>query len=135
MDDFVVLSSEDCIPMPTGDQNSSGIFGQLYNDLLAQLKLSSERCCTDLRDDDMEVTIIRGLSYNVANPKTIDTYARFEVPIPSSDNPTREKTNIVKDTNSPEYNETFTVTINRQSRTLLRVFKAKLIKFEVWAKG
>lgn len=39
MDDFVVLSSEDCIPMPTGDQNSSGIFGQLYNDLLAQLKV------------------------------------------------------------------------------------------------
>lgn len=39
MDDFVVLSSKDCIPMPTGDQNSSGIFGQLYNDLLAQLKV------------------------------------------------------------------------------------------------
>lgn len=189
MDDFVVLSSEDCIPMPTGDQNSSGIFGQLYNDLLAQLKMCTDnrehykligdiananrfdqlalhtrkdldvirssavrgdtiprwknemrtfsivKCCTDLKDDDMEVTIIRGLSYNVANPKTIDTYARFEVPIPSSDNPTREKTNTVKDTNSPEYNETFTVTINRQSRTLLRVFKAKLIKFEVWAKG
>lgn len=189
MDDFVVLSSEDCIPMPTGDQNSSGILGQLYNDLLAQLKMCTDnrehykligdiananrfdqlalhtrkdldvirssavrgdtiprwknemrtfsivKCCTDLKDDDMEVTIIRGLSYNVANPKTIDTYARFEVPIPSSDNPTREKTNTVKDTNSPEYNETFTVTINRQSRTLLRVFKAKLIKFEVWAKG
>lgn len=83
----------------------------------------------------MEVTIIRGLSYNVANPKTIDTYARFEVPIPNTDNPTREKTNTAKDTNSPEYNETFHVTINRQSRTLLRLFKAKLIKFEVWAKG
>lgn len=42
------------------------------------------RCCTDLKDDDMEVTIVRGLSYNVPNPKTIDTYVRYEVPIPSS---------------------------------------------------
>ncbi|XP_057379948.1 coiled-coil and C2 domain-containing protein 1-like [Daphnia carinata] len=189
MDDFVILSSEDCMPSSTGDQNSSGIFGQLHNDLLAQLKMCTDnrehnqligdiananwfdqlalhtrkdldfihssamrgdtiprwknemrtfsivKCCTDLKDDDMEVTIIRGLSYNVANPKTIDTYARFEVPIPSSDNPTKEKTKTVKHTNSPEYNETFVVTINRQSRTLLRVFKAKLIKFEVWAKS
>lgn len=103
----------------------------------------------------MEVTILKGLSYNVANPKTIDTYVRFEVPIPNSvsnlkycfvlsvninwnfwqDNPTQEKTKTVKDTNSPEYNETFHVTISRQSRTLLRIFKSKNIKFEVWSKG
>ena len=42
------------------------------------------RCCTDLKDDDMEVTIVRGLSYNVPNPKTIDTYVRFEIPLPST---------------------------------------------------
>ena len=47
----------------------------------------------------------------------------------------REKTNTIKDTNSPEYNETFHIPISRQSRTLLRIFKAKVIKFEVWAKG
>ena len=47
----------------------------------------------------------------------------------------REKTNTIKDTNSPEYNETFHIPISRQSRTLLRIFKAKVIKFEVWSKG
>ncbi len=51
------------------------------------------------------------------------------------ENPFREKTNTVKDTNNPEYNETFHVPISRQSRTLLRIFKGKHIKFEVWAKG
>ena len=93
------------------------------------------RCNTDLKDDDMEVTVLRGLSYNVVNPKTIDTYVRFEVPVPNIENPSKDKTNTVKDTNSPEYNETFHVNISRQSRTLLRIFKAKVIKFEVWAKG
>jgi coiled-coil and C2 domain-containing protein 1 len=83
----------------------------------------------------MEVTVLRGLSYNVVNPKTIDTYVRFEVPVPNIENPSKDKTNTVKDTNSPEYNETFHVNISRQSRTLLRIFKAKVIKFEVWAKG
>ena len=93
------------------------------------------RCNTDLKDDDMEVTVLRGLSYNVVNSKTIDTYVRFEVPVPNIENPSKDKTNTVKDTNSPEYNETFHVNISRQSRTLLRIFKAKVIKFEVWAKG
>jgi len=93
------------------------------------------KCCTDLKDDDMEVTIVRGLSYNVPNPKTIDTYVRYEVPIPSSDNPSKDRTTTVKDTNSPEYNQTFHVSISRQSRSLQRIFKAKHVKFEVWAKG
>lgn len=47
------------------------------------------RCCTDLKDDDMEIKIIRGLSYNVRDAKTIDTYVRLEVPIPSSVTDTR----------------------------------------------
>ncbi len=46
--------------------------------------LLHHRCCTDLKDDDMEVTIIRGLSYNVPNHKTIDTYVKLEAPFPNS---------------------------------------------------
>jgi len=45
-----------------------------------------DRCCTDLKDDDMEITVLRGLSYNVPNPKTIDTYVKIEVPLPNTVN-------------------------------------------------
>ncbi len=51
------------------------------------------------------------------------------------DNPTREKTNTIYDTNNPEYNKSFRINFSRQSRTLLRIFKAKTVKFEVWSKG
>jgi coiled-coil and C2 domain-containing protein 1 len=43
-----------------------------------------KRCCTDLKDDDMEIAVLRGLSYNVPNPKTIDTYVKIEVPLPNT---------------------------------------------------
>lgn len=40
IDDFVMLSSEDCLPLLTLEQDSTGIFGQLYADLLSQLKVT-----------------------------------------------------------------------------------------------
>lgn len=41
------------------------------------------RCCTDLGDNDLELTVLRGISYNVANPKDVDTYVKFEFPYPA----------------------------------------------------
>ena len=41
------------------------------------------RCCTDLGDNDLELTIIQGISYSVPNPKDVDTYVKFEFPYPS----------------------------------------------------
>ncbi len=38
-DDFVMLSSEECVLMPTLGQNNSGILAQLEADLLVQLKV------------------------------------------------------------------------------------------------
>jgi len=98
-------------------------------------KFSIVKCCTDLKGDDMEINILRGLSYNVPNHKTIDTYVKFEIPIPNSDTPFKEKTTTIHNTNNPEYNQTFQMNFNRQSRTLLRIFKGKNVKFEVWSKG
>jgi len=98
-------------------------------------KFSIIKCCTDLKDDDMEINILRGLSYNVRDAKTIDTYVRIEVPIPNSDEPFKEKTTTIHNTNNPEYKQTFQMHFNRKSRTLLRIFKAKNVKFEVWSKG
>lgn len=40
------------------------------------------KCCTDLNDNDFELTIIRGINYNCTNPKEIDTYVKFEFPYP-----------------------------------------------------
>lgn len=40
------------------------------------------KCCTDLNDNDFELSIVRGINFNCANPKDIDTYVKFEFPYP-----------------------------------------------------
>lgn len=37
---------------------------------------------TDIMDNDMELTVVRGINYNSTNPKEIDTYVKFEFPFP-----------------------------------------------------
>ncbi|XP_026746942.1 coiled-coil and C2 domain-containing protein 1-like isoform X2 [Trichoplusia ni] len=96
-------------------------------------QFSIVQCNTHLSDSDLELTIVRGIAYNVANPKDIDTYVKFEFPFPQ-EAPVSDRTVIVKDTNNPEYNQTFNLTINR-TRACLRVFKRHGIKFEVWSRG
>lgn len=51
------------------------------------------------------------------------------------EDPPKEKTPVVYNTNNPEYNFTFPLTINRNSRACQRVFKRHSIKCEVWSKG
>lgn len=45
-------------------------------------QFSIVQCNTDLGDNDLELTIVRGISYTVDNPKEIDTYVKFEFPYP-----------------------------------------------------
>ena len=40
------------------------------------------RACTDLNSNDLELTIVRGVNYNVSNPKDVDTYVKWEFPWP-----------------------------------------------------
>ena len=40
-------------------------------------------CNTDVMADVVELGIIKGIDYKVANPKTVDTYVKYEVPYPS----------------------------------------------------
>jgi hypothetical protein len=47
------------------------------------LNIHACRCCTDLRDSDLELTVIQGISYSVPNPKDVDTYVKFEFPYPA----------------------------------------------------
>ncbi|XP_019867300.2 coiled-coil and C2 domain-containing protein 1-like isoform X2 [Aethina tumida] len=89
---------------------------------------------TELTDNDLELVILRGINYNAANPKDVDTYVKFIFPFPQ-DTPFSDYTSTVKDTNNPEYNSTFNIPIQRNSRNCQRVFKRHGIKFEVYSKG
>ncbi|RZF33991.1 hypothetical protein LSTR_LSTR006907 [Laodelphax striatellus] len=91
------------------------------------------QCNTDLTDNDLQLTIVQGINYCVPNPKEVDTYVRFEFPFPS-DNPPKDKTVVIYNTNNPIYNAVFTLAIQR-NRTCQRVFKRQSIKCEVWSKG
>lgn len=35
-------------------------------------------------DNDLELTVVQGINFNVPNPKDVDTYVRFELPWPSA---------------------------------------------------
>ncbi|XP_045138932.1 coiled-coil and C2 domain-containing protein 1-like [Portunus trituberculatus] len=92
------------------------------------------QCNTDINDSDCEVNILRGINFNVQNPKEVDTYIRVEFPYPA-DNPPQDRSVVIKDTNNPEYNHKVVFSIDRKSRALARVFKRQAIKFQVFAKG
>jgi len=38
-------------------------------------------CNTDLTDCELEIVVVRGINYNVPNPKDVDTYVRVEFPL------------------------------------------------------
>lgn len=92
------------------------------------------KCNTDLSDNEIEINVVRGIGYIVANPKDVDTYVKVEFPWPQ-DEPYRTKTGVVKDTDSPEYNQKFSVEIQRNSKTFQRIFKRQQVKLEVYSKG
>ncbi|XP_046961608.1 coiled-coil and C2 domain-containing protein 1-like isoform X2 [Vanessa cardui] len=97
-------------------------------------KFSVIQCNTDLNENDLELTIVRGIAYNVPNPKEVDTYVKFEFPYPQ-EAPVSDRTQLIKDTNSPQYSAVFNLAIQRNARPCLRVFKRHGIKFEVYSRG
>ncbi len=42
------------------------------------------RCNTDIKDDEIEITVVRGINYKSTN--SIDTFVRVELPYPSVSN-------------------------------------------------
>lgn len=92
------------------------------------------RCNTDLTDTELEINVIRGISYSVPNPKDVDTYIKLEFPYPQ-ETPFRTKTQLIRDTDSPVYNEKFMVEIQPKQRQCQRVFKRHGIKLEVYSRG
>lgn len=40
------------------------------------------KCNTDLAETELEIEVVRGISYNVSRPKDVDTYVKVEFPYP-----------------------------------------------------
>lgn len=40
------------------------------------------KCNVDLAETELEIQVIRGIGYNVAKPKDVDTYVKVEFPYP-----------------------------------------------------
>ncbi|XP_054611591.1 coiled-coil and C2 domain-containing protein 1B [Dunckerocampus dactyliophorus] len=96
------------------------------------------RMFPDLSSTEMVVVIVKGM--NLPAPSGIqtgdlDAYVKFDFPYPSTEQPQRHKTSVIKNTNCPEYNQSFTLTINRNHRGFRRVVTSKGLKMELLHKG
>ncbi|XP_070830989.1 coiled-coil and C2 domain-containing protein 1B isoform X1 [Chaetodon trifascialis] len=96
------------------------------------------RIFPELSSTDMVVVIVKGM--NLPAPSGIqtndlDAYIKFDFPYPSTEQPQKHKTAVIKNTNSPEYNQSFTLSINRNHRGFRRVVASKGIKLELLHKG
>ncbi|KAK2895939.1 coiled-coil and C2 domain-containing protein 1B isoform X1 [Channa argus] len=96
------------------------------------------RIFPELSSTDMVVVIVKGM--NLPAPSGVqtnylDAYIKFEFPYPSTEQPQKHKTNVIKNTNCPEYNQSFTLSINRNHRGFRRVVTSKGLKLELLHKG
>ncbi|XP_047444781.1 coiled-coil and C2 domain-containing protein 1B isoform X2 [Mugil cephalus] len=96
------------------------------------------RIFPELSSTDMLVVIVKGM--NLPAPSGIqsndlDAYVKLEFPYPSAEQPQKHKTSVIKNTNSPEYDQSFTLSINRNHRGFRRVVTSKGLKLELLHKG
>ncbi|CAM4682257.1 coiled-coil and C2 domain-containing protein 1A [Caretta caretta] len=92
----------------------------------------------ELNSNDMVLTIVKGINLPAppgVTPNDLDAFVRFEFPHPNAEEAQKDKTNVIKNTDSPEFKEQFKLYINRGHRGLKRVFQTKGLKFEVVHKG
>ncbi|XP_054599970.2 coiled-coil and C2 domain-containing protein 1A isoform X2 [Nothobranchius furzeri] len=93
---------------------------------------------SSLSPNDLVLYIMRGINLLPppgVSPNDLNASVKFEFPFPSSEEAQRDKTNTVKNTSSPEFNEQFKLYINRTHRGFKRVIQSKGIKFEILHKG
>uniref|UniRef100_A0A1A7WHU5 Coiled-coil and C2 domain-containing protein 1B n=1 Tax=Iconisemion striatum TaxID=60296 RepID=A0A1A7WHU5_9TELE len=96
------------------------------------------RIFPELSSTDLVVIIVKAM--NLPAPSGIqsndlDAYVKIEFPYPSAEQPQKHKTSVIKNTNSPEYNQNFTLSINRNHRGFRRVVASKGLKLELLHKG
>lgn len=96
------------------------------------------RVFSELSSTEMLLIIVRGINLPAPSgvaPNDLHAFVKFDFPYPSTEQPQRNKTYVVKNTNSPEYEQSFKLNINRNHRGFKRVIQAKGIKFEIFHKG
>ncbi|XP_045403978.1 coiled-coil and C2 domain-containing protein 1B isoform X1 [Lemur catta] len=96
------------------------------------------RIFSELNSTEMHLIIVRGMNLPAppgVTPDDLDAFVRFEFHYPNSDQAQRGKTAVVKNTNSPEFDQLFKLSINRNHRGFRRVIQSKGIKFEIFHKG
>ncbi|XP_075802971.1 coiled-coil and C2 domain-containing protein 1B isoform X2 [Microtus pennsylvanicus] len=96
------------------------------------------RIFSELNSTEMHLIIIRGMNLPAppgVTPDDLDAFVRFEFHYPNSDQAQKSKTAVVKNTNSPEFEQVFKLNINRNHRSFKRVIQSKGIKFEIFHKG
>ncbi|KYO25227.1 hypothetical protein Y1Q_0009014 [Alligator mississippiensis] len=130
--------AEDC-------KQSTEILKQAYAKGLPVPKYHYEqRTCTvvkifpELNSNDMILCIVKGVNLPAppgVAPNDLDAFVRFEFPYPNAEEAQKEKTGVIKNTDSPEFKEQFKLCINRGHRGLKRILQTKGIKFEVLHKG
>ncbi|XP_052032933.1 coiled-coil and C2 domain-containing protein 1B [Apodemus sylvaticus] len=96
------------------------------------------RIFSELNSTEMHLIIVRGMNLPAppgVTPDDLDAFVRFEFHYPNSDQAQKSKTAVVKNTNSPEFEQVFKLSINRNHRGFRRVIQSKGIKFEIFHKG
>ncbi|XP_006900841.1 PREDICTED: coiled-coil and C2 domain-containing protein 1A [Elephantulus edwardii] len=92
----------------------------------------------DLSSNDMVLFIVKGINLPTPpglSPGDLDVFVRFDFPYPNVEEAQKDKTSVVKNTDSPEFKEQFKLCINRSHRGFRRAIQTKGIKFEVVHKG
>uniref|UniRef100_A0A9L0JGQ1 Coiled-coil and C2 domain-containing protein 1B n=1 Tax=Equus asinus TaxID=9793 RepID=A0A9L0JGQ1_EQUAS len=96
------------------------------------------RIFSELNSTEMHLIIVRGMNLPAppgVTPDDLDAFVRFEFHYPNSEQAQKSKTAVVKNTNSPEFDQLFKLNINRNHRGFRRVIQSKGIKFEIFHKG
>ncbi|XP_012665701.1 coiled-coil and C2 domain-containing protein 1A isoform X3 [Otolemur garnettii] len=93
---------------------------------------------SDLSSNDMLLFIGKGINLPTPpglSPGDLDVFVRFDFPYPNVEEAQKDKTSVIKNTDSPEFKEQFKLCINRSHRGFRRAIQSKGIKFEVVHKG
>ncbi|NWX81657.1 C2D1B protein, partial [Nothoprocta pentlandii] len=96
------------------------------------------RIFSELNSTEMHLLIVRGINLPAppgVTPSDLDAFVKFEFHYPNVEQAQKSKTAVIKNTNSPEYNQLFKLNINRNHRGFRRVIQTKGIKFEIFHKG
>ncbi|XP_014448132.2 coiled-coil and C2 domain-containing protein 1A isoform X4 [Tupaia chinensis] len=92
----------------------------------------------DLSSNDLVLFIVKGINLPTPpglSPGDLDVFVRFDFPYPNVEEAQKDKTSVIKNTDSPEFKEQFKLSINRSHRGFRRAIQTKGIKFEVVHKG